>query len=186
MFYTIGKRLLLQPAPQQKGAILIISLLILLVLTVVGAAAMNTTVMEEKMAANNQYKTTTFQIAESAIQRYWSVAGVAQALNYPSQNYVTSIALGRVFDPIKIDPNTDPIISDAQTAIDYCGEYTGKGTGINADFSEGIVNIKQHAFDVRGRGEINAINAISVNERRAGLAGPSRNLKKCNSTFNNL
>ena len=168
---------------QQQGAVLIISLLILLILTMVGAAAMNTTVMEEKMAANNQYKTTTFQIAESAIQRYWSVAGVEQALNHPSQNYATTIALGRTFDPIKIDPATDPIVSDAQTAIDYCGEYSLNGTGLNADFSAGIVNVRQHAFDVRGRGEISAINTISVNERRAGFAGPGINLKKCLSTF---
>jgi hypothetical protein len=162
------------------GATLIISLLFLLILTLVGTAAMNVTVMEEKMAANSQFKTISFQVAESAIQRFWTADSVQGSL--AEEDYMLSEDLGDAFDPL--DPvENSPINTHATATITYCGERAAGGFGMNADQAEGAPVVELHVFTVRGRGVIEAVSAMAVNERSGGLLGPSRNIEDCSPTF---
>ena len=159
-----------------QGMVLIISLLFLLILTIVATASMNTSLMEEKMAANNQYKTVSFQIAESAIQRYWIIDELERSWNYAARDYAFEEAIGNAYDPLK----DGSVITQAAAIINYCGERNSfDAGGLNADQSLAVPVVKLHVFDVTGRGEVAAINARTVNERRGGYLKPSANYKRC-------
>ena len=167
-------------AKRARGAVLVISLLFLLIITLVATASVNVTVMEEKMAANNQYKTMSFQIAESAIQRYWSVAELERLWDYAAQDYTLEQNLANAYDPIK-----DGGVSTRATAtVVYCGERGSfDAGGLNADKSLGAANIKLHVFDVSGFGEVTAINARTANERRGGFLKPGVDRKNCQRLY---
>lgn len=166
------------PAGRQRGAVLVISLLFLLIITLVATGSMNSTLMEEKMAANSQYQTVSFQVAESAIQRYAKPSAVKQTLAYPGADFelpAEQTDLGNAFDPVV----GGEVITRAEARVIYCGERSPPGTGKDAALNKNSAATKLHAFAVRGRGAVDAVNAVTVNERVVGFLAPAAGLKQC-------
>lgn len=91
---------------KQVGAVLATSLIMLLLLTLIGVSAMQTTSLEEKMAGNMRDRNVAFQAAESALR-----AG---------ETFLTQATL-----PIFTNSGTDGLYSEAATAIDLNGSWTG-------------------------------------------------------------
>lgn len=167
---------------RQRGVVLVVSLLLLLVLALISAASMNATVMEEKMAANHQYKTVSFQIAESAIERHIArpVQTLERALALPADDFSFADDLGNGFDPVA----GGRVASAATATVRYCGERVAERTGINAEVSLGVPKYKLQVLDVRGDGHIPAQNATVSNERQVGaLLAAGVPLRGCPSPY---
>lgn len=126
---------------KQKGVVLVIGLLMLLVITIVGVTAMSSTTSNERMAANNQFKTISFQAAESAIYNVARPSMLTPAFDASPTPVVTQTFN---YDVDLHGSGGITVSVSANADITSCGEHIG-----NHGFKSGLMD---RIYDVFGTG----------------------------------
>ncbi len=158
---------------RQRGAILIVALLILLVMTIIGVSAMRTTTLDERIAANTQYKTTTFQAAESALAAASRFDVVDKCLTAncvpceidPSKPFTGTEVVST--GDLQLAAGEGPVTASAKMCD--AGELPLLGSSIGVGSGAAVV---LRAFDIRAESRFEGTNAESVHNQRVGRVAP--------------